>query len=43
MGIFDTMLTSLVQMDFFQVLFPFLLALAIFYGVLRWALKDRIV
>lgn len=42
MGIFDTMLTSLVQMDFFQVLFPFLLALAIFYGVLRWATKDKI-
>lgn len=39
MGIFDQMLTNLVQMDFFQVLFPFLLALAIFYGVLKWGAK----
>jgi len=42
MGVFDTMLTSLVNMDFFQVLFPFLLALAIFYGVLMWALGDKL-
>ncbi len=43
MGIFDTMLTSLVGMDFFQVLFPFLLALAIFYGIFSvMGLKDRV-
>ena len=43
MGIFDQMLTSLVGMDFFQVLFPFLLALAIFYGVFTMmGLKDRV-
>ena len=42
MGIFDQMLTSLVGMDFFSVLFPFLLALAIFYSVLMWALKERL-
>ncbi len=42
MGIFDTMLTSLVGMDFFSVLFPFLLALAIFYAILTWAAKDRL-
>jgi len=42
MGVFDTMLTNLVNMDFFQVLFPFLLALAIFYGVLMWVLGDKL-
>jgi len=42
MGIFDQMLTNLVGMDFFSVLFPFLLALAIFYAVLMWALKERL-
>jgi len=42
MGVFDTMLTSLVNMDFFQVLFPFLLALAIFYGVLMWVLGEKL-
>jgi membrane protease YdiL (CAAX protease family) len=42
MGVFDQMLTNLVAMDFFQVLFPFLLALAIFYGVLRSVTKDKI-
>jgi hypothetical protein len=42
MGVFDQMLTTLVNMDFFQVLFPFLLALAIFYGVLMWALGEKL-
>ena len=42
MGIFDTMLTSLVNMDFFSVLFPFLLALAVFYGILTWAAGERL-
>jgi hypothetical protein len=42
MGIFDQMLTSLVGMDFFTVLFPFLLALAIFWGVLTLTVKDRL-
>lgn len=42
MGVFDQMLTTLVNMDFFQVLFPFLLALAIFYGVLMWVLGEKL-
>ena len=42
MGIFDSMLQLWINADFFQVLFPFLLALAIFYGVFHWALKDKI-
>jgi hypothetical protein len=42
MGLFDAMLTSLLNMDFFQILFPFLLALAIFYGVLKMVLKEKL-
>ncbi len=40
--VLEQMLTNLMNMDFFQLLFPFLLALAIFYSLLRWSLpKDR--
>jgi len=42
MGIFDTLVSNLQQMGAFQFLFPFLLALAIFYGVLMYALGDKI-
>jgi len=42
MGIFDTLVSNLQQMGAFQFLFPFLLALAIFYGVLMYALGERI-
>ncbi len=42
MGLFDTLLTSWINMDFFQVLFPFLLALAIFYGALMWAVGEKL-
>jgi hypothetical protein len=42
MGLFDAMLTNLLNMDFFQILFPFLLALAIFYGILKKTLEDKI-
>jgi len=42
MGVLETMLQNLVNMEFFQLLFPFLLALAIIYGLLRWALKEQI-
>ncbi len=38
----QTMLQNLVNMEFFQLLFPFLLALAIIYGLLRYALKDQL-
>ncbi len=33
---------SLERLGFFQLLFPFLLSLAIVYGVLSWAAKDRL-
>ncbi|MCJ7816547.1 MAG: hypothetical protein MUP55_01695 [Candidatus Aenigmarchaeota archaeon] len=42
MGIFDTLVSNLQQMGAFQFLFPFLLALAIFYGVLSYAMQDKI-
>jgi len=42
MAFLETMLQNLVNMDFFQLLFPFLLALAIVYGVLISGFKDRL-
>jgi len=42
MAFLDTMLQNLVNMEFFQLLFPFLLALAIIYGVLYSTAKDRL-
>ncbi len=42
MAFLETMLQNLVNMEFFQLLFPFLLALAIIYGLLRYALKDQL-
>jgi len=42
MALLSEMLATLVQMEFFQLLFPFLLALAIMYGVLTWALEKQI-
>ena len=33
---------SLERLGFFQLLFPFLLSLAVVYGVLMWAAKDRL-
>ena len=41
-GIFETILGSWTQLGFFQYLFPFLLALAIMYGILKWATGDRL-
>lgn len=35
------MIQNMQQMEFFQYLFPFLLTLAIIYGLLNWALKDK--
>jgi hypothetical protein len=42
MSIFDTLVTNMQSMGLFQFLFPFLLALAIFYGILMWSIGDRI-
>ncbi|MCX6814431.1 MAG: hypothetical protein NTY20_02175 [Candidatus Aenigmarchaeota archaeon] len=42
MSIFDTLVSNMQNMGLFQFLFPFLLALGIFYGVLYWAIGDRV-
>ena len=42
MAVLETMLQNLVNMEFFQLLFPFLLALAIIYGILISTAKDRL-
>lgn len=39
---FSTMVTNLENMGFFQYLFPFLLAFAILYGVLKWVFDKKI-
>ena len=36
------MLQNMARLGFFQFLFPFLLALAIVYGLLSWALKEQL-
>ncbi|MCK4497101.1 MAG: hypothetical protein KAU24_02840 [Candidatus Aenigmarchaeota archaeon] len=41
-GILQQMLQNMQYMGFFLYLFPFLLALAIFYGVLSWSLGERL-
>jgi hypothetical protein len=41
-GGFEQMIQSMVNLGFFQFLFPFLLSLAIIYGVLAWGAKDRL-
>ena len=38
---FGTMVMNLQNMGFFLYLFPFLLALAIFYGILYWVFYDK--
>lgn len=42
MALFDNLVISMQNLGMFQYLFPFLLALAIFYGVLMWAIGDRV-
>src|SRR4030066_401761 len=42
MAFFDNLVINMQNLGMFQYLFPFLLALAIFYGVLMWAMGDRI-
>lgn len=41
-GAFYTLLQNMSRLGFFQFLFPFLLALAIVYGLLKWAMGDRL-
>jgi len=41
-GAFATLLQNMSRLGFFQFLFPFLLALAIVYGLLSWALKEQL-
>jgi len=42
MALFDNLVITMQGLGIFQYLFPFLLALAIFYGVLMYAMGDRI-
>ena len=39
---FETLLANMQSMGFFQYLFPFLLALAIVYGLLHFAMGERL-
>jgi len=41
-GVFGTLVQNMSRLGFFQFLFPFLLALAIVYGLLSWALEKQI-
>ena len=38
---FQQMIQNMVSLGFFQFLFPFLLALAIFYGILKWTVGEK--
>ena len=42
MAAFQTLIQNMMRLEFFQFLFPFLLALAIIYGLLRWALPKQL-
>jgi hypothetical protein len=42
MAAFDQLITNMMNLEFFQFLFPFLLALAIVYGLLSWALEKQL-
>ncbi len=42
MAAFQTLIQNMMRLEFFQFLFPFLLALAIVYGLLRWALPEQL-
>lgn len=41
-GAFQTIIQTANNLGFFLYLFPFLLALAIFWGILSWSVKDRL-
>jgi hypothetical protein len=42
MALFDNLVINMQNLGMFQYLFPFLLALAVFYGVLEWSLGGRV-
>jgi hypothetical protein len=42
MALFDNLVISMQSLGMFQYLFPFLLALALFYGILEWSLGGRV-
>ncbi len=41
-GAFQILVQNMMRLGFFQFLFPFLLALAIVYGLLSWALREQL-
>jgi hypothetical protein len=41
-GAFQILVQNMMRLGFFQFLFPFLLALALVYGLMSWGLKDQI-
>src|SRR4030042_3663966 len=42
MALFENLFVTMQNLGMFQYLFPFLLALAIFYGILFWAMGERL-
>jgi drug/metabolite transporter (DMT)-like permease len=40
--VFSTIVQNMMRLGFFQFLFPFLLSLAIIYGLMRWALPKQL-
>jgi hypothetical protein len=40
MGLFETMVQNMQRMEFFQYLFPFLLAFALLYGLMQYVFKK---
>jgi hypothetical protein len=42
MALFDNLVISMQNLGMFQYLFPFLLALAVFYGLLEWSIGTRV-
>lgn len=42
MGLFETMVQNMQRMEFFQYLFPFLLAFALLYGLMQWVFKENL-
>ncbi len=42
MGLFETMVQNMQRMEFFQYLFPFLLAFALLYGMMQWVFKENL-
>jgi hypothetical protein len=42
MALFENLVINMQNMGMFQYLFPFILALALFYGILEWSLGGRV-